>query len=358
MRTSWVRVSLLAGLMVVVASTGTMGAPRKDGRPKGSKPGVTRKADREAYPRDGKGADTDRRRTGTAAISPADQVIPDDLIVQSSLCVGFDCVLNENFGFDTIRLKENNLRIAFQDTSVGAFPSNDWELTANDSASGGQNRFSITDVTGAKTPFTVEAGARNAALVVDVSGNIGIGTSDPVLDVHVTTSDTPGQRLEQTAAGGFTAQTWDVAGNEANFFVRDVTSGSRLPFRIRPGAPTSSIDIAADGEVGMGTASPDASLHLSGVDTPRVIRLQQTGGTTPHRWDIGGRADGSFKIHSGVTGQFDLLLNDQALFRLRPAAQPPTRNVALGAMYSDQSGALCWYDGAAWLKIVGAGTCQ
>ena len=37
--------------------------------------------------------------------------------------------------------------------------------------------------------------------------------------------------------------------------MRDVTGGSRLPFRIRPGAPTSSIDITADGNVGIGTAS-------------------------------------------------------------------------------------------------------
>ena len=62
-----------------------------------------------------------------------DQVIPDDLIVQGSGCVGFDCVNNESFGFDTIRLKENNLRIKFEDTSVGTFPTNDWQLTANDS---------------------------------------------------------------------------------------------------------------------------------------------------------------------------------------------------------------------------------
>ena len=35
-----------------------------------------------------------------------------------------------------------------------------------------------------------------------------------------------------------------MAGNETNFFIRDVTNGSKLPFRIRPGAPTSSIDVA------------------------------------------------------------------------------------------------------------------
>jgi hypothetical protein len=55
-----------------------------------------------------------------------------------------------------------------------------------------------------------------------------------------------------------------MAGNETNFFVRDVTGGSLLPFRIRPGAPTSSIDIAASGNVGIGTAAPTAKLHVAG----------------------------------------------------------------------------------------------
>ncbi|HWF88806.1 MAG TPA: hypothetical protein VN659_08230 [Pyrinomonadaceae bacterium] len=54
-----------------------------------------------------------------------DQVIADDLIVQGSICAGLDCVNNEDFGFDTIRVKENNTRIQFDDTSTSAgFPSN------------------------------------------------------------------------------------------------------------------------------------------------------------------------------------------------------------------------------------------
>jgi hypothetical protein len=61
-------------------------------------------------------------------------------------------------------------------------------------------------------------------------------------------TDTPGIRLAQ-AGGSFGTQTWDVAGNEANFFVRDTTNGSTLPFRIRPGAPTSSIDVGANGNI-------------------------------------------------------------------------------------------------------------
>ncbi len=38
-------------------------------------------------------------------ISSPDDVIPDDLIVQGSACVGLDCVNGEVFGFDTIRFK-------------------------------------------------------------------------------------------------------------------------------------------------------------------------------------------------------------------------------------------------------------
>ena len=45
----------------------------------------------------------------------ADQVIPDDLIVQGSLCTGLLCVNNESFGFDTVRLKGDVLRLQFTD---------------------------------------------------------------------------------------------------------------------------------------------------------------------------------------------------------------------------------------------------
>lgn len=56
-----------------------------------------------------------------------------NLIVDGSLCVGLDCLANESFGFDTIRMKENNLRLQFLDTSTAAaFPSADWRLIAND----------------------------------------------------------------------------------------------------------------------------------------------------------------------------------------------------------------------------------
>jgi hypothetical protein len=189
-----------------------------------------------------------------------DQVIPDDLIVQGSICAGLDCVNNEDFQFDTLRLKENNLRIHFSDTSTGAFPLRDWELRANDSESGGASYFGIVDRgddgTAATVVFSVAAGAPANALTVRSTGDLGIRTSTPVLDVHARTGDTPGIRLEQDSSVGFTAQTWDMAGNEANFFIRDVTNGSLLSFRIRPGAPSSSLDIGPTGNVGVGVLPP------------------------------------------------------------------------------------------------------
>ena len=198
------------------------------------------------------------------AVNPFfDFVIADDLIVQGSACVGLDCVDGESFGFDTIRVKENNTRIQFDDTSVSAgFATNNWQIRANAQGSGGGSFLAFVDQgsTGNSETgtivFEVDAGAPANSLRVSSGGNVGIGTATPVLDVHANTSDTPAIRLEQNNSGGFTAQTWDIGANEANFFVRDVTSGSRLPFRIRPGAATSSIDIAASGNVGINTGSP------------------------------------------------------------------------------------------------------
>ena len=209
-----------------------------------------------------------RIRNNHRAFFMPDDVVPDDQIVQGSECVGLDCVNGEVFGFDTIRLKENNTRLQFEDTSAAGFPLNNWQIRANSSAGGGASFLAFVDQGAAGNSetgtivFEVDAGAPANSLKVASNGKVGLRTATPVLDVHANTSDTPAIRLEQNNTGGFAAQTWDIGANEANFFIRDVTSGSRLSFRIRPGAPTSSIDISADGDVGIGTGSPSARLDL------------------------------------------------------------------------------------------------
>jgi hypothetical protein len=243
----------------------------------------------------------------------ADQVIPDDLIVQGSACVGLDCVNNESFGFDTLRLKENNTRIKFEDTSTSAgFPANKWQLTANDSASGGLNKFSIENTTTATVPFTIVGSAPTNSIFVDTSGRLGLRTATPALDVHIARGDTPAHRFEQTNAGGFTAQTWDVAGNEANFFVRDVTGGSRLPFRIRPGAPTSSIDINAAGNVGIGTASPSKKLHVAAANSQ--VLVDRPANTAGNYALLNFATNGTQKFFLGLNADSDTNADKLAIF--------------------------------------------
>ena len=197
------------------------------------------------------------------SLALADQVILDDLIVDGSICVGMDCVNGESFGFDTLRLKENNLRIRAVDTSsTSSFPTRDWQITFNDSSNGGLNKFSIDDIDGGRTPFTIEGNAPSHALYVDDGGRLGLGTSTPVVDAHVKSGNTPTLRLEQDGSSGFTPQTWDVAGNEAGFFIRDATNGSTLPFRIIPSAPSSALVIDADGDIGIGTGGTTAAAPL------------------------------------------------------------------------------------------------
>ncbi|WP_372809064.1 tail fiber domain-containing protein [Pontiella sp.] len=193
----------------------------------------------------------------------ADQQILDDLIVDGSLAVGQDAVNGEDFGFDTIRLKENNLRIHFSDTSTsGSFPSTDWRIVINDSSNGGDNYFAIEDADAGRLVFRVDAGAPANALKVDGEGDVGIGLENPVLELHVAGGDTPGLRLEQDGTEGWTPQAWDLAGNEDNFFIRDVTHASAIPFRIQPGAPDNALTVKASGKTGIGTWNPQAKLHV------------------------------------------------------------------------------------------------
>ncbi len=205
----------------------------------------------------------------------------DDVIITFSLCVGNDCVNGESFGFDTIRLKENNLRMHFDDTSTSSsFPKNDWRIVINDSSNGGASYFGVEDSTAGRRPFTIEAGAPANTLYVDSAKRIGIGTSTPAVDIHSVSGNTPTLRLEQDGSSGFTPQTWDVAGNETNFFVRDATNGSKLPFKIKPGAPDNALFVAASGDVGLGETSPDFSFHIKrgGTDNAGIL-LEQTGGS-------------------------------------------------------------------------------
>lgn len=184
---------------------------------------------------------------------PTRQQITEDLYVKGSLGIGESIENNQSFGFDTFILREDNLRVLFDDNSSSAsFPANDWRFTFNDSNNGGNNYFSIDDVTGGKTPFRIDAGSPNNSLYVASNGFVGIGTNTPDIHLNITNGNTPTVRLEQNGSGGYSAQSWDVAGNEVNFFIRDVTNGSKLPFKIKPNTPSNTLALSTNRNVGIG----------------------------------------------------------------------------------------------------------
>ncbi|WP_425102316.1 tail fiber domain-containing protein [Tropicibacter sp. S64] len=280
-----------------------------------------------------------------AGAAAADQVILDDLIVDGSFCVGFDCVNGEAFGFDTIRMKENNVRIKADDTSSsGSFPNVDWQLTFNDSSNGGANKFSIDDITNGRTPFTIEANTRSNQLYLSDSNKVGFGTSTPVLDLHIKQGNTPSIRLEQDGTSGFQAQTWDVAANETNFFVRDASNGSKLPFKVFPNAPTNALIIeGTTGDVGMGIASPTSAVHVfrSAGAALDAVKVSNTGGsfmtfenrTTGRSWFFTheNAATGRFIISRDDAGAEGMFVGADGTFRVGGDATPATGGMSLDA---------------------------
>ncbi|MEZ5285167.1 MAG: hypothetical protein R2712_10235 [Vicinamibacterales bacterium] len=270
----------------------------------------------------------------------------DNLYVYNAACVGVDCVVPENFGSDSIRLRENNLRIHFDDTSTGTFPANDWRIVINDTTNGGANYFAVEDSTAGRTPFLVEANSPTSSLYVDSTGRVGFRTSSPALDAHFNTSNTPALRLEQNNSGGFAAQRWDIGGNEANFFVRDSTAGDRYPFRVRPGAPTSAVDISATGRVGFGLTTPQAPIDVRGTasnigtgnaalklaNSDGDVAFQLDAGNNSSFWNVSMRAAGEALVFSkSGTGATEATLDTGGNLTLRG-------NLVVGGNCSDGNG--------------------
>jgi hypothetical protein len=239
------------------------------------------------------------------------QVFVTDVIVQGSLCVGIDCSSSESFGFDTQRLKENNLRLHFDDTSNSAsFPSNDWRLVANETSNGGANLFAIEDATAGRRPFVVEAGAPANTLYAEADGDVGIKTANPVVDLHMVEGNTPTVRLEQDGSDGFSSQTWDLAGNETNFFVRDVTNSSTLSFRIFPGADNDDQLVIRNSRVGVGTDNPTAELHVKqGNLFLEDGNLQVQGNTTSKGTNTRFFVDNAFNVLNNANNNTILHVN-------------------------------------------------
>jgi hypothetical protein len=204
--------------------------------------------------------DAVERTPAAPPLRPAvETYFPDDVSAKGGVCAGFDCTSAESYGFATAKLKENNTRLKFEDTSGAGFASSDWQLSANDTISGGANKFFVEDLTAATVPLLIEGGTPSNALYLDSTGRIGLRTSTPARDLTISAPVTTIIRMEQSTSP---FQAWDVVANNNNFYVRDVNH-EQNPFIIKTSAPYNSLVIDSIGQIGLGVAVPSFPIHHS-----------------------------------------------------------------------------------------------
>jgi uncharacterized coiled-coil protein SlyX len=98
--------------------------------------------------------------------------------------------------------------------------------------------------------------------------------------LHIKEGDTPTVRLHQSTSYGWPEQIWDVGGNETSFFIRDATHAARLPFRIEPETPSSTMCLKSDGYVGLGTWSPAYPLEVETTGEASTLVMERTDGAS------------------------------------------------------------------------------
>lgn len=187
------------------------------------------------------------------------------LLVDGSLGVGMDIVNGEDFGFTTFKIKENNVRILFDDadSSDTGYPYHDWLLEANESANGGTNHFAINNETMRNTPFKIMASADDNTLYLDDKG-VGIGTN--VVDEKLTVNGNVKAEYfigDGSGLTGITNATGGVANIDTTVISAD-TNGNGVGMIALQIANDNKMVVLNNGNVGIGTSIPTEKLEVNG----------------------------------------------------------------------------------------------
>ncbi len=195
--------------------------------------------------------------------------------------------------------------------------------------------------------LTIEAGADNDSIYVDSSGNqggnVGFGTTSPAVDLDVLSGNTPTLRLRQDASSGFGPQTWDLAGNESNFFIRDVTNGSALPFRIEPGTASNTLYLDNQEFIGIGTTAPQGILHMRRAGQLKLLFENSSNG---NEWSFTLATDGSMRVSAQGTGGPEFEIHLDGTVEIGPGGTPvftidPSGNVTMSGNLTVSGGGGC-----------------
>jgi len=137
---------------------------------------------------------------------------------------------------------------------------------------------------------------------VDSSGRVGIGTTNPSRKLDISAAGNDGIRIASANAliggGGSGGDTQLIYWNGSNaYYGRASLGGSISQHEFRTGG-TTRLTINSSGNVGIGTTSPAAKLHVSATDAE--IRLQHTGNSYFQR--IFTDSSNNLKFGTGANG--------------------------------------------------------
>lgn len=207
-----------------------------------------------------------------------DQIIEANTIIDGSLAVGMDAVNGESFGFNTLILKENNLRILFDDSDEAGdgMPYHDWKIEANESANGGTNHFAIVNETTTNVPFKIMGGAPNNAFRINADGNIGIGTADASSKLTVNGSIKADAFIgDGSGLTGITGGTGGIRNNDNTTIEADTNNDNIGEISFTTNG-INRMTITNDGRVGIGTAAPSSELEVKGEATFQVLNVSKS----------------------------------------------------------------------------------
>jgi hypothetical protein len=191
------------------------------------------------------------------AVTAADQVVNDDLIVRGNACAGAACADGMSFPVGPLVARSGSPNLLFDDTSSNG-TAHDWAFFVNGILNN-SNQFSLWNLSASTVPLTIMGAAPSNSILVDAVGRVGFGTSTPAARLHIKHAN-PTLRLERTASPAYS---WDIVLSGRSFVIHDVHS-AKAPFTIFPDAPHGSIVVDEAGDVGIGTFSPETDVHVFG----------------------------------------------------------------------------------------------
>jgi len=239
---------------------------------------------------------------GTAtAMAQLENTPAGSVYVEGTICVSGEstCFSGETLvpGTD-LKIKGTTPMIYFDNTTGSGSDDVEWYLRSD------ANRFRLVDhgISGSQSieVFSIFSGAPANSLRITAAGDVGLGISQAQQRLHIYRSSDPAIRFEDLN------HIWDLRGNSVNFTVRDVDNGT-IPLAVSVGAPSSSILVGPDGNVGFGNEEPIQAVDVMRSEAAARFQLTAyTADATQAPQYIQRRARGTVTVPAAVLANDNL----------------------------------------------------